>query len=129
MKTNYMPLDEALYNCGQIGKYAICTRIGIWTKCSLDTISIDDYVVFKVDHERQKYSNTEYFNLNIMYTRWLCESFVDGLKAHQKGIYNGMTMDEICDIYDEYPLSTIKCYIASCIKHGLLEPQGDLYAW
>ncbi len=128
-KTNYMPLDEALYNCGQINKYATVTPVGVWLECNVETVIVDDYVVYMVNHKKQKYSNTEYFNLTIMYARWMCESFVDGLKSHQKGIYNGMTRDEICAVYSEYSASKIDCYIASCIRHGLLEHQGDLYAW
>lgn len=122
-------LDEALYECGKHGKYAVLQRIGTKNKIYPENIQIDDWSVYLAEEHTQPYTDTVYDILYIMYNYSKCQSFVNGLKAHQHGIWNGKTLEEICEIYDDLPLSDIKCYIASCKQFKLLEKQGDLYAW
>ena len=68
-------------------------------------------------------------SLSVVYNRDICQQFVNRLKKHQKGIWNGKTMEEILDIADDMVFSDVKFMLASCKHHHLLEKQGSLYAW
>lgn len=124
-----MTLLEALEHAEIQDKFCVVTRLGTHTKVDLDTEDISKYVIYITEREIQRYTNVWYYSLYVIIDKPTCKMFVDTLKSHQKGIINGMTLEEIIDLMDNYLLSEIKFILTSCIKQGLLEKQGDLYAW
>ena len=121
-----LTLKEALSNAS---KYCEIRLLGSFHTVDLLRDDISKYAVYDAEIDIQPVSGQEYFTLYVIYSRSICEDFVAKLKEHQHGIYNGMTLDQIADIYDDLPLSEIKFIIQSCKQYSLLEKQGDLYAW
>lgn len=121
-----LTLKEALSNAS---KYCEIRLLGSFHTVDLLRDDISKYAVYDAEIDIQPVSRQEYFTLYVIYSRAICEDFVAKLKQHQHGIYNGMTLEQICDIYDDLPLSEIKFIIQSCKQYSLLERQGNLYAW
>lgn len=124
-----MTLYEALDHAKKQNKFCVVTRLGSFTKVDLDKEDISRYVVYNTERCIQRYTDVWYYEIFVILDKPNCKLFVDSLKIHQKGIINGMSLEEIGDLFDDDSLSEIKFLIRSCIKHGLLEKQGDLYAW
>lgn len=124
-----MTLLDALEHAKIQDKFCVVTRLGTHTKVDLDTEDISKYVIYITEREIQTYTNVWYYSFYVIIDRPTCKMFVNTLKSHQKGIMNGMTLEEISDLMDNYVLSEIKFILTSCIKQGLLEKQGNLYAW
>ena len=121
-----MTLKEAL---SQAGSYCDVVWLGTYHTVNLYKEDIEKYCLYETEIEEQPYTKARYYTLHAVYNRSICKDFVNTLKLHQKGIWNGKTLEQIADIFEDLPLSEIKFYITSCIAFGLLEPQGDLYAW
>lgn len=124
-----MTLIEALRNAEKQNKFCIIKKLGCSANVNLDEEDIDIYVVYDTERCIQKYTDVWYYDLYVILDKPNCKIFVDTLKTNQSGFINGITIDGIIKLMDNYTLSEIKFIIISCIKHGLLEKQGDLYIW
>ena len=123
-----MTLKEALSYAKEKGWYTEVIRHGTEHRIDL-TDDISKYDVTAAVHLYQAYTDANFMSVSVVYNKNICEQFVNRLKAEQKGIWNGKTIEEICDIADEMVFSDIKFMLTSCKYHKLLEKQGYLYAW
>ena len=122
-----LTLKEAL---SVASKYCEIKWLGSYHTIDLLRDDISNYAVYDADINVQPITGQEYFTLYVIYSKSYCEQFISSLKKHQRGIYNGLTFEQIADIHlDDMLISEIKFAILSCKQYGLLERQGDLYAW
>lgn len=124
-----MSLAEALGYAKEKGWYCEAYRVGTEHRVDIMTDDISKYDAVSVVRLYQKHTDAEYISISVVYNRDICQQFVNRLKKHQKGIWNGKTMEEILDIADDMVFSDVKFMLASCKHHHLLEKQGSLYAW